>query len=30
MNHLDFGQAAAELTQAAEYLHKEGASKVRL
>ena len=28
MDHLDFGQAAEELTQAAEYLRKEGATKV--
>ena len=28
MDHLDFGQAAEELTQAAEYLRKEGAAKV--
>ena len=28
MDHLDFGQAAEELTQAAEYLRKQGAAKV--
>ena len=28
MDHLDFGQATTELTQAAKYLREQGATKV--